>query len=292
MKCWVCGSDKNKFLWGKEFNNELVSSDFAITNDKYGKTLPLYECLNCSFSYAYPLPENILSLYENLEDELYVESLAPRFKEMKHLMEMAVAFHPETKRVLDVGAGVGLLVKAANEKGLNAIGVEPSKWLVGQAKKLFNIEIIEGIVPNKELENEKFDLIFAVDVIEHLSGPVDFLNTLKSYLNENGVILIATPDRGSFLANKLGAKWWHYRIAHIGYFTKKSMDVAVNNAGLKIVKFGRQNWYLPFGYLLTRLENYLPVKFITNYIKKFPKIENMTIKLNLHDNLVVLLKKK
>ena len=34
MKCWVCGSDKNKFLWGKEFNNELISSDFAITNGK------------------------------------------------------------------------------------------------------------------------------------------------------------------------------------------------------------------------------------------------------------------
>lgn len=292
MKCWICGSDKNKFLWGKEFNNELISSDFAITNDQYGKTLPLYECQNCTFTYAFPLPDNILSLYENLEDELYVDSLEPRFKEMKHLMEMGLNFHPKAKRVLDVGAGVGLLVKAAKEKNLEAVGIEPSKWLVSQSKKLFDIDLIEGIVPNKVLDNEKFDLIFAVDVIEHLSEPIDFLKTLKSYLNKDGVILIATPDSGSFLAKKLGAKWWHYRIAHIGYFNNKSMELAVTEADLKIEKFGRQNWYLPFGYLLQRLSKYLPVNFLVKQLHKFPKIDNMTIKLNLRDNLVVLLKNK
>lgn len=292
MKCWVCGSDKNKFLWGREFNDELVPSDFAITNDKYGKTLPLYECLDCTFTYAHPLPENILTLYENLEDELYTESLNPRFKEMKHLLEAGLKFYPGAKSILDVGAGAGLLIKAAKEKGLQAEGVEPSKWLVGQAKKLFDINLIEGIVPNKILDDKKFDMIFAVDVIEHLSEPVKFLKILKSYLNENGVILIATPDRGSFIANKLGAKWWHYRLAHIGYFNHKSMNTAVELADLKIVKFGRQNWYLPFGYLLTRLANYLPVKSLADLTKKFPGVDNMTIRLNLHDNLVVLLKNK
>lgn len=292
MKCWVCGSDNSKFLWGREFNDELVPSDFAITNDKYGKTLPLYECLECSFAFAYPLPDNILSLYENLEDELYTESLNPRFKEMKQLLESGLGYFPGAKKILDVGAGAGLLVKAAIEKKLEATGVEPSKWLVEQARKLFGIELIEGIVPNKALEGKKFDLVFAVDVIEHLPDPVGFLETLKSYLTEEGVILIATPDRGSFLAGRLGAKWWHYRLAHIGYFTEKSMNEAVAKAGLKIVKHGRQNWYLPFGYLLTRLSNYLPVKSLAGLSKKFPGLDNMTIRLNLYDNLVVLLKQK
>lgn len=292
MKCWICGSDKNKFLWGKEFNKELVSSDVAITNDQYGKTLPLYECLNCSFTYAYPLPDNILSLYENLEDELYVESLNPRFKEMRHLMKMAVNYHPEAKNILDVGAGVGLMVKAATELGLNATGVEPSKWLVSQAKKLFNINLIEGIVPNEELAGKKFDIVFAVDVIEHLSEPIEFLNILKNYLNDDGIIFIATPDSKSFLAKKLGRKWWHYRLAHIGYFNHKCMKEAVSKVNMKIEKFGRQNWYLPLGYLSDRLANYLPVDFFVKTLKKFPKVENTTIRLNLHDNLVVLLKKK
>ncbi|MDQ3021251.1 MAG: class I SAM-dependent methyltransferase [Bacteroidota bacterium] len=291
MKCWVCGSNKNKFLGGKEFKKNLVPSDVAITNDQYGKTLPLYECLNCSFIYAYPLPDNILSLYENLEDEVYIDSLSPRFKEMKHLMKMATNFHPNAKNILDVGAGVGLMVKAAVEMKLDATGVEPSKWLVNQAKKIFNINLIEGIVPSKELEGKKFDIVFAVDVIEHLSEPVEFLNTLKNYLNDDGIIFIATPDSNSFLAKKLGRKWWHYRLAHIGYFNHKSMKEAVSKANLKIEKFDRQNWYLPLGYLSVRLSNYLPVNFFVNFLKKFPKVENTTIRLNLHDNLVVILRK-
>ncbi len=291
IKCWVCGSDKNKFLWGKEFDNGLKSSDVAITNDQYGKTLPLYECLECTFRYAYPLPDNILALYENLEDELYVESLNPRFYEMKHLIKMALNFYPEAKNVLDVGAGVGLMVRAAKENNLDAEGVEPSRWLVRQAKKLFNIDLIEGIVPNEKLDGKKFDIVFAVDVIEHLSGPVEFLETLSEYLNENGIILIATPDSNSFLARKLKNKWWHYRLAHIGYFNDKSMNTAVSKAGLKIVKSGRQNWYLPLGYLSERLSKYLPVNFLVKGIKKFPKLENKSIRLNLYDNLVVILKK-
>ncbi|MEP7146483.1 MAG: class I SAM-dependent methyltransferase [bacterium] len=291
MECWVCGSNKNKFLWGKEFNKELVSSDVAITNDQYGKTLPLYECLNCTFTYAHPLPENILSLYENLEDEAYIESLSPRFKEMTHLLKMAIKFYPDARTILDVGAGVGLMVNAAKEKNLDATGVEPSRWLVQKAKKLFNIDLIEGIVPNVSLEGKKFDIVFAVDVIEHLSRPVEFLNILKNYLNDDGIILIATPDSKSFIAKKLGRKWWHYRLAHIGYFNHQSMKEAVSKANLKIEKFERQNWYLPLGYLIARLSNYIPINFLVKSVKRFPKIENLTIRLNLHDNLVVLLKK-
>lgn len=291
MECWVCGSNKNKFLWGKEFNKELVSSDVAITNDQYGKTLPLYECLNCTFTYAHPLPENILLLYENLEDEAYIESLSPRFKEMTHLLKMAIKFYPDARTILDVGAGVGLMVNAAKEKNLDATGVEPSRWLVQKAKKLFNIDLIEGIVPNVSLEGKKFDIVFAVDVIEHLSRPVEFLNILKNYLNDDGIILIATPDSKSFIAKKLGRKWWHYRLAHIGYFNHQSMKEAVSKANLKIEKFERQNWYLPLGYLIARLSNYIPINFLVKSVKRFPKIENLTIRLNLHDNLVVLLKK-
>lgn len=292
MKCWVCKSDKNKFLWGNASQDNLVSSDIAITNDKYGKTLPLYECENCSFIFAHPLPENILSLYENLQDEPYIESLTPRFKEMNHLMKSALDFYPEAKTILDVGAGVGLMVRAAKQRGLNATGVEPSRWLVDNAKKLFNIELIEGIVPNEKLDGKKFDIVFAVDVIEHLPEPVKFLETLKEYLNDKGVIMIATPDCKSFIAKKLGQKWWHFRLAHIGYFSSKSITLAAEKANLKIVKFGRQNWYLPLGYLSERLSNYLPVGFLTKALKKSPSLENMTIRLNLYDNLVVLLKKK
>jgi len=292
MKCWVCESENVELLWKSQLSRNLNSSDVAITNDKYGETLTLYKCKDCGFTFAHPVPENIIELYEELEDESYIESLTPRFQEMQQLSKLALQTKSNAKTALDVGAGVGLMVKALKEKNIDAVGVEPSKWLVKKAKEIFNIDLVEGIVPNDLLREKKFDLIFAVDVIEHLSNPIEFLNVLKSYLNDDGLLLIATPDRGSILARLLGKKWWHYRIAHIGYFNHNSMNRAISKTGMTIEKFDRQVWCLPFGYLSKRLSRYLPIKSFVRYVEKNPKLSNKPVKLNLHDNLVVLVQNK
>jgi len=291
MKCWICDSANVSLLWKSEIGRNLNSSDVAITNDKYGQTLTLYKCNDCGFSFAHPVPDNIIELYEELEDESYVDGLTSRFYEMKHLSDFALKCKPDAKSGLDVGAGVGLMVKALKEKNIDATGVEPSKWLVKKSKEIFDIDLIEGIVPNESIAGKKFDLVFAVDVIEHLSNPVEFLNTLKSYLNENGILIIATPDRDSLLAKFLGKKWWHYRIAHIGYFNHNSMELAIKKSGMRVEKFSRPVWCLPLGYLSKRLSKYLPVKSIASYIEKKPELNNRPVNFNLHDSIAVIVKK-
>lgn len=290
-KCWLCDSENVSVFLAQKIDKNLKSADVRITDDRYGKTLPLYECNECSFVFAYPLPDNILELYENLEDESYIDSLKPRIKEMQHLLKSALKQNPGAKTVLDVGAGVGLMVNEAKKRGLKAEGVEPSKWLVKKANDLFGIDIIEGIVPNDELKNKKFDIIFAVDVIEHLSNPLEFLETLKGYLSDTGLLIIATPDRSSVLAGKLKEKWWHFRLAHIGYFNQKSLAYAVKKSGLKLEKFTRQVWYLPFGYLYKRLSNYLPIGFLNKPIGNMSSLNNFPVRLNLRDSMVAFIRK-
>ncbi|HEX2787695.1 MAG TPA: class I SAM-dependent methyltransferase [Ignavibacteria bacterium] len=291
LKCWLCDGSNVSVFMNQEIDKNLKSTDVRITDDRYGKTLPLYKCNDCSFVFAYPLPENIIELYENLEDESYIDSLKPRIKEMQHLLKAALKQKPDAKTVLDVGAGVGLMVNEAQKRGLDATGVEPSKWLVQKAKDLFSINIIEGIVPNDELKNKKFDIIFAVDVIEHLSNPLEFLETLKNYLNDSGLLIIATPDCNSVLAKKLKEKWWHFRLAHIGYFNQKSLAYAIKKSGLKLIRFTRQVWYLPFGYLYKRLSNYLPIGFLNKQIGKIDSLNNFPVRLNLRDSMVAFIQK-
>ncbi|HRE41762.1 MAG TPA: class I SAM-dependent methyltransferase [Ignavibacteria bacterium] len=291
LKCWVCGSENNIPFINQKNDVNIKSTDVKITDDRYGKTLPLYKCSDCSFIFAYPLPENIIELYENLEDDNYISTLEPRVKEMKDILKLSLKINPDAKRILDVGAGIGLMVNEAKKIGLDALGIEPSKWLVNQAKEIFNLEIIEGIVPDEKLKNEKFDIIYAVDVIEHLETPVQFLKDLSLMLNENGLLVIATPDCDSFIANKMKEKWWHFRLAHIGYFNHKSMSLAVKNAGLKLIKYEKQVWYLPFGYLYQRLSNYLPIGFMTPLVKKFKKVDNFPVRLKLGDSMIAFIKK-
>lgn len=289
--CWICGSKDNYKLWDSTANENLVPKDIAISNDKYGQSLNLYRCKNCTFTFAFPVPENIVDLYEDLVDELYIKSINARFKEMQHIIKHSLKLKPSTKSVLDVGAGAGTLVKAAMDKNIDAAGVEPSKWLVEQAHKLFGVNLIQGIVPNDQLSGKKFDMVFAIDVIEHLSNPLEFLEYLKMYLNDDGLIVIVTPDINSFAAKILKKKWWHYRYAHINFFNKKSITKAAEVSGLNVIKFKRHVWYLPFGYLVNRLCYYLPVKFISRFIEKSKKLSNLSIKFNFYDSLVIYLSK-
>jgi len=255
--------------------------------------LSLRSCRNCGFVFAHPLPEGeVIDLYKNLQDQSYLDSLAPRAIEMRSLLKYALKRLPTAKTVLDVGAGVGLLMKAAQERGLRAQGVEPSKWLVQQAKAIFGLSLLEGTIPHQDISNQKFDIVFAVDVIEHVSNPVDFLIAIKSYMTEEGIAVITTPDRGSVLAKLMGRKWWHYRLAHIGYFDRKSFSEATRQAEIVIEKFSRQTWYLPFSYLLERVSRYLPVGWALKIFQSSQWLANLTVPVNLHDHLVVTLLKE
>jgi hypothetical protein len=43
----------------------------------------------------------------------------------------------------------------------------------------------------------------------------------------------------------MGYKWWHYRIAHIGYFDRATLDLAQANSYLVGTGFYRPTWYFP-----------------------------------------------
>jgi len=292
IKCWICGSDNVKKLFGEANSLNLNSSDVAVSNDNYGKTLPLYRCSSCSFVFAHPLPDNLLDLYQDLKDDEYINSLEPRFKEMKSILKKSLRILPQPKSLLDVGAGAGLLIRAAKTRGINSTGVEPSSYFVSKSKELFDIELLTGSVPHKDLEGRTFDMVLAVDVLEHVPNPLDFINVLKSYMHKNSILVITTPDVNSIVSKILKQKWWHFRIAHIGYFNKSTIQKAAEKCGLKIIKIKRPVWYLPVEYLLKRLSKYLPIGFLVKPISKFKTISAIAVRFNLFDSILVFLKKE
>jgi len=292
FKCWICSSDNVKKLFGDTNFSNLKSADIAVSNDNYGKTLPLYRCSSCSFVFAHPLPENLLDLYQDLKDDEYINSLEPRFKEMKSILNKSLRLLPEAKSLLDIGAGAGLLIKAAKSIGINSKGVEPSNFFVNKAKELFDIDLLPGTVPHKNLQGETFDMVFAVDVLEHVPDPLEFINVLKSYMHKKSLLVIATPDINSIVSKILKQKWWHYRLAHIGYFNKFTIQKAAEKCGLKIMKFKRPVWYLPAEYLLKRLSKYLPIGFLVKIICKFNALSALPVRFNLFDSILVFMEKE
>jgi 2-polyprenyl-3-methyl-5-hydroxy-6-metoxy-1,4-benzoquinol methylase len=144
-------------------------------------------------------------------------------------------------RLLDIGAGSGILVEQAIEMGYRAEGIEPSSWLHEIAVHR-HLPVHLGSFPNPATSGP-FDVITLINVIEHVPNPVELLRNIAESLSPGGTVIVVTPDVGSVAAHILSWKWWHFRVAHIGYFNKRTLLSALDRAGLQPVSMSRPGWF-------------------------------------------------
>lgn len=86
--------------------------------------------------------------------------------------------------------------------------------------------------------NKKFDIIFAGDLIEHLSNPGNFLETVKEHLEKNGKLVITTPNTFNLynIIEKIFKNEPTVNKDHICYFNYKTIKVLLERYDLKIVE--------------------------------------------------------
>ena len=183
---------------------ELGSIDNEIIN----------KCNNCTLVFVDNSNLNLDKVGGEYEEE---RNLASVNKER-------VARLKNPKTILDFGCGHGRFVDFCTAKGIQADGIDLHTRL-----QLNNL-------------SETYDAITMVEVIEHLSNPVEVLTILSNHLNPNGVLYI----EGSFtdteyLYGNLNfdiLKWWYLRpsIGHITLFNQKSMEVFLSKCGLKLIE--------------------------------------------------------
>jgi 2-polyprenyl-3-methyl-5-hydroxy-6-metoxy-1,4-benzoquinol methylase len=300
MSCRVCGSDEVKFWSRRTIDRKLVPDDLRITDSRYGVTLGLWRCIHCDFIQADgdEIAE-LFNLYSQLDDPAYESGRETRRLQMRWLLQRALSTNPSAATLLDIGAGTGLMIIEAKNQKLRAIGVEPSHSLVAAGHAHYGLsegELVQGTIPHASLGNRRFDLVCLIDVIEHVADPVTFLRDAADRLNPEGLCIVVTPDVSSVAAKILGKRWWHFRLAHVGYFNANSMALAAQSAGLQIIQKFRAKWFFSVKYLSERIAVYLPPMSKINQIAaNQPALEAVyqrTVPLNLHDSFVYFLTKR
>lgn len=293
--CWVCGAAPPEVRPWRDgiAPGALRAEDFRITDARYGTTLPLARCGRCGFVFA-PAARalDLAALYAALDDEEYVRTGASRRLQMRALVRRATRLHPTARTLLDVGAGAGLLVDEASRAGLAAVGVEPSRRLSAHARAS-GIGVVTGSLPHAALGAARFDVVMLVDVLEHVADPVALLQRCAERLAPGGILVVVTPDVASAAARALGRRWWHFRIAHVGYFTRETLARVAGRAGLAVAVNGRSAWYLPLGYLVARLGAYLPGprRSAVGRARRPPRwLDRLTVPLDLRDSLFAALR--
>lgn len=289
--CPVCFSSSFSLYRKKTFDPSLLSKDqIKITDSDYGKVWNLSRCDNCTHVFANPCPSHdfLQSLYSKIEDPLYQEEERGRSKNFIRILSALEKIHPEKGRLFDVGAATGILLDIARKKGWAIDGIEPSSWAVKVAKERYDLELHKGIFENALLPENQYIAVTMVDFIEHISHPNQAISKAYKILSDDGSLCLVTPNINSLAARIMGGKWWHFRPAHLGFFTKKSLHYLLRRNDLHIVKRRKYSWTFSAYYLLSRRPRWrylLKNSAIASLWKKIP------VKLALQDSFEIYAKK-
>jgi 2-polyprenyl-3-methyl-5-hydroxy-6-metoxy-1,4-benzoquinol methylase len=140
------------------------------------------------------------------------------------------------KSVLEIGCGGCVLLERARERGCEVVGVDPSPVAV-EAGRRKGIEIVEDFFP-VDLAHP-FDLIFEVDVLEHIEDPLPFLRAQADCLTDRGLIVVNVPDNSPSIARGDLSMALHQ---HVNMFDTVSLPATLRAAGLEIVKLERSRY--------------------------------------------------
>lgn len=186
-------------------------------------------------------PEQIdLNFYKQYEEnksstlEYYVlsepndrRSFLERLKEIDRIC-------PRKGEILEIGCSIGTFLKLAKADGWTVAGVEPNKPICSYLKKDgANLPVFNAFFDEKFVEshNQKYDVVYSSDVIEHVPNPVSFLAGCKKLLKKGGLVVIVTPDFDSMLTRLFQVK----PKQHFVYLNRENIRKLFDIAGLGII---------------------------------------------------------
>jgi 2-polyprenyl-3-methyl-5-hydroxy-6-metoxy-1,4-benzoquinol methylase len=159
--------------------------------------------------------------------------------------DIAALLPPRTSQVLEIGcASGGTMAWLRSQRAIaRAVGVELVTQQAALARQVFD-EVIEGSVEAAlpSLAGRRFDLILALDVLEHVPDPWEVLRQLRTLQPAGGVLIASIPNVAHFSAlfPLLIADRWDYQDAgvldrtHLRFFTRRTARDLAARAGLEV----------------------------------------------------------
>lgn len=219
-----------------------------------GQTFSLRRCASCDFAFVANPRVDYEALYDDdyyrgrgadplvdYVDEIEHRDTTIRRYEWRGIYRVVSGLVPmgPAVRWLDYGCGVGGLVEFARSQGVaHAVGFEQG-WSVSRLE--------ERGVPHlsaDELEQSagSFDVVTAIEVLEHTTDPVGELIRIRKLLRPGGLLFLTTGNAAPY---RKDLPAWRYVMpdVHVSFFEPGSLALALEKAGFDSDTVGyRPGW--------------------------------------------------
>lgn len=156
-------------------------------------------------------------------------------------------------RLLDVGCGTGeyTTAMAPGFSQVDAIDIEPERLEFYKGDHPKNVNVQSMSVNELDFPDQTFDMVTMVEVLEHLTDPVQALSEIKRVLKVGGGLLLTTPNRawpieqhgvlvggkrypGPLAPGLVWVKPLHRRFSDADAFTAKDLDRLASDSGMEV----------------------------------------------------------
>lgn len=190
------------------------------------------------------------------------------------------------KKILEIGCAKGdWLIYFANEFGYEPYGIDYSEIGCKMAEENFKVANVNGKILCEDifktsLENESFDVIYSMGLIEHFEDPTRILDKHIELLTNGGILIITIPNFKSsiyrFLAKIFSKEREIIEFHNIDIMEKAKLNKLCQNKGIRILMldyFGPVNIALVGGDAQNKVMQYLlhiinqMIGYLTFYLK-------------------------
>ena len=164
---------------------------------------------------------------ENIKGSAYVWK-----KRLKKILKNLKHKDGKNLKILDIGCSFGGFINEAKKMDFDVYGLDVSEYSVNYARNELGLNNVKAGELSKGMYDENFfDVITMVEVIEHVKNPREILTEIYRILKPGGIVLLQTANMDGKQAKVAGKDYHYFLPGHLFYFSVNTLTNYLKTIG-------------------------------------------------------------